>query len=234
VSAHSSKLQIGPIPIKNECMTFEFKLPEIIYSYFSTESKDENVLTEGERILTKTWAKKRINDFSTGRFCARTALRNLNLQHHEILIGPKKEPLWPAGIVGSISHSDGMAGAIIACSSNCKSLGLDIENLGRVNPEMWYLLFTEKEQNFLNSLSPLEKDYYSTAFFSMKESFYKFQFPLTHTFLNFTDVEVSPHTAPFGILVLKDFSEKKYLPQNPSFVCEKYDNHLVAVCFDGY
>jgi 4'-phosphopantetheinyl transferase EntD len=163
VSAHSSKLQIGPIPIKNECMTFEFKLPEIIYSYFSTESKDENVLTEGERILTKTWAKKRINDFSTGRFCARTALRNLNLQHHEILIGPKKEPLWPAGIVGSISHSDGMAGAIIACSSNCKSLGLDIENLGRVNPEMWYLLFTEKEQNFLNSLSPLEKDYYSTT-----------------------------------------------------------------------
>jgi 4'-phosphopantetheinyl transferase EntD len=52
------------------------------------------------------------------------------------------------------------------------------------------LVFTENEKNFLFSLSKEDQRVKSTAIFSIKEAFYKFQHPLTKTFLDFLDVEV--------------------------------------------
>ncbi len=40
-----------------------------------------------------------------------------------------REPLWPAGVVGSISHSGELAGAVVARASDAWSVGLDIELL---------------------------------------------------------------------------------------------------------
>jgi 4'-phosphopantetheinyl transferase EntD len=69
-------------------------------------------------------------------------------------------------------------------------LGLDIEEIGRVSPDLWNLVFTENEKKYLSGLSSDEILVQSTAIFSIKEAFYKFQHPLTKTFLDFLDVEV--------------------------------------------
>lgn len=108
-----------------------------------------------------------------------------------IPIGPNREPIWPEGVVGSISHCDTLAGAIVAKKSDHISLGLDIEEIGRVTPNLWDLVFTENEKNYLSQLSDEDKRVQSTAIFSIKEAFYKFQHPLTKTFLDFLDVEVA-------------------------------------------
>jgi len=136
------------------------------------------------------FSQKRLADFSTGRYCAIKALEQLGIQDAIIPIGEDREPIWPEGIVGSISHCDSLTGAIVAKSSDHISLGLDIEEIGRVTPDLWDLVFTENEKNYLSGLSEENMLVQSTAFFSIKEAFYKFQHPLTKTFLDFLDVEV--------------------------------------------
>ena len=133
---------------------------------------------------------KRLSDFSTGRYCAIKALEQLGIQDVIIPIGEDRAPIWPEGIVGSISHCDSLTGAIVAKSSDHISLGLDIEEIGRVTPDLWDLVFTENEKNYLFRLSDEDILVQSTVIFSIKEAFYKFQHPLTKTFLDFLDVEV--------------------------------------------
>ncbi len=118
-------------------------------------------------------------------------MEQLGIQDAIIPIGEDRAPVWPEGIVGSISHCDSLTGAIVAKSSDHISLGLDIEEIGRVTPDLWDLVFTENEKNYLSGLSDEDILIQSTAIFSIKEAFYKFQHPLTKTFLDFLDVEVA-------------------------------------------
>jgi len=97
-----------------------------------------------------------------------------------------RRELW-----GSISHCDSLAGAIVAKKSDHISLGLDNEEIGRVTPDFFDLVFTENEKRYLSSFTRRKLEEQSTAIFSIKEAFYKFQHPLTNTFLDFLDVEVS-------------------------------------------
>jgi 4'-phosphopantetheinyl transferase EntD len=137
------------------------------------------------------FSPKRLADFSTGRFCALKALEQLGKQDAIIPIGEDRAPIWPKGIVGSISHCDRLTGAIVAKSSDHISIGLDIEEIGRVTRDLWDLVFTENEKNYLSGLSEEDILVQSTAIFSIKEAFYKFQHPLTKTFLDFLEVEVT-------------------------------------------
>ena len=89
------------------------------------------------------FSQKRLADFSTGRYCAIKALEQLGINNSIIPIGKDREPIWPEGIVGSISHCDSLTGAIVAKSSDHISLGLDIEEIGRVTPDLWDLVFSE-------------------------------------------------------------------------------------------
>lgn len=212
-------------------MHIDFNLSKDLYSqYFSTEFVGEEYLTSGEKELVKSAFPKRKVDFSTGRFCARKALENIGHVNFEILMGSENEPIWPAGIVGSISHSDGLSGAVVCRSTDLLSLGLDIEVLGRVKDDMWYILYTEEEQAFLNTKTGNDLEFYTTAFFSIKESFYKFQFPITKTFLDFTDVEIHIKEDTFYLTILKDFANKKNIPEQPIFEAIKNGQHLVTLC----
>jgi 4'-phosphopantetheinyl transferase EntD len=61
---------------------------------------------------------------------------------------------------------------------------------GRVHQEMWRLLFTQTESEYLESLSHPRQDVMATTFFSLKEAYYKLQYPLTGVFLDFPEVEI--------------------------------------------
>jgi 4'-phosphopantetheinyl transferase EntD len=163
--------------------------PDKTQSYFSSKNHEIPLEKLGLSI-NHQFSPKRIADFSTGRYCSIKALEQLGIQNSIIPIGEDRAPIWPEGIVGSISHCDSLTGAIVAKRSDHISLGLDIEEIGRVTPDLWDLVFTEKEKNYLSSLSDEDKLVQSTAIFSIKEAFYKFQYPLTKTFLDFLDVEV--------------------------------------------
>jgi 4'-phosphopantetheinyl transferase EntD len=108
-----------------------------------------------------------------------------------------RTPRWPAGTVGSISHTTGFAGAVAATTHRMRSIGIDIEIVGRVTTEIEPRIFTGRESAFLASLSAIARNRAATAIFSAKEAFYKCQYPLTGAWLDFSAVwlELNPDDA---------------------------------------
>jgi len=191
------------------------KVPVLIQSFFTAQKHKMGIDKLG---LSKKhhFSPKRLSDFSTGRYCALKALEQIGVSNVTIPIGKDREPVWPDGIVGSISHCDSLVGAIVAKDSDHISLGLDIEEIGRVTHDLWDWVFTENEKKYLFSLSEKELDIQSTAIFSIKEAFYKFQFPLSKLFLDFLDVE----------LVLPDLSQIIVLSETYSLTSDIQNNRV--------
>ena len=76
-----------------------------------TEELDPRAVNEGllpeERGAVAKAVPKRVAQFTAGRVCARRALAQLgNTEPVPILMGEDRAPQWPAGYVGSISHTD--------------------------------------------------------------------------------------------------------------------------------
>ena len=67
-----------------------------------------------EEELVAQAAPKRRRDFALGRACARAALSDLGQPDAVIGQGENGAPLWPAGVVGSITHTKGYAAALVA------------------------------------------------------------------------------------------------------------------------
>lgn len=134
---------------------------------------------------------KRIREFTAGRTCARIALEQLNVSSSPILPDAKRAPIWPEGIVGSITHTDEKVAVAVAQKSDIQSIGIDMEAIDRVEQKLWKMLFTEKEQSYLSSLSSDTQQLHSTLFFSAKECFFKFQFPLTKQWVEFQQASIA-------------------------------------------
>lgn len=179
--------------------------PGDIYYYFSEEKHDVGVLVGGELAIVKDYGAKRITDFCTGRYCLRKSTEALAFSG-EILVGERGRPLLPGHITASLSHSRKLSGAIAGHKDRYLSVGLDIETNGRVYRDMWYLLFTKNETLYLDSLDEERRSYMSTVFFSMKEAFYKLQYPLTNIFLDFPEVEIVVKDEAFYVKVLRHVS----------------------------
>jgi 4'-phosphopantetheinyl transferase EntD len=211
---------------------FDLGISTSLFSqHFTADFVGDEVLTKNEREAITLFSGKRIKDFSTGRFCARKALAAIGHENAEILMGIDKLPIWPTGYVGSISHSSKLVGAVAGRTLQLKSIGLDIESIGKIKPDMWRIIYTDAETEFLNTFIGEELDYYTTLIFSFKEAFYKLQFPLTKTFLNFTDVEVKWYADKFELEVLKEFSGKNLLPDRiPLYYFQKKDQ-LITLCY---
>jgi len=190
---------------------------------FFTSDKHELSLHKLALPPNHQFSPKRLTDFSTGRYCAMKALEQLGIKDAIIPIGDEREPIWPEGIVGSISHCDSLVGAIVAKKSEHISLGLDIEEIGRVTSDLWDLVFTKNEKNYLSGLSDEDMLVQSTVIFSIKEAFYKFQHPITKTFLDFLDVEV----------VTPNLSKIKVLSNNISLDSIIHENFVVFKIENG-
>lgn len=156
--------------------------------YFTADFKDIACLLPTEAAIVQQSSEKRRADFSTGRYCAHQALAALKADYKQpILQGPGKQPVWPDGFVGSISHSAKLSGAVVAAQNSVIAVGLDIETIGGVQADMWDLLFHPDEQALIRS-KQTEVDAWATTLFSLKESFYKLQYPLTGKFLDFKEL----------------------------------------------
>ena len=72
---------------------------------------------------------KRRAEFVAGRRAARLAMAALapGLASARVDIGPRREPLWPDGVRGAITHASGLAAAAVAWSDRVRGVGLDIE-----------------------------------------------------------------------------------------------------------
>ncbi|AYG84624.1 4'-phosphopantetheinyl transferase Npt [Streptomyces hundungensis] len=85
-------------------------------------------LFAGERALCAGCGPRREGEFATGRWCAHRALARLGVVPVEVGRGARGEPLWPPGILGSISHCTGFRAAAVCRSRDALALGIDVES----------------------------------------------------------------------------------------------------------
>jgi 4'-phosphopantetheinyl transferase EntD len=142
---------------------------------------------------------KRVGEFAAGRACARRALARLAIADFPLRVGEHREPLWPEGITGSITHTAGFCGVVVARKTAVLALGIDAELASAVHPGLWRQIATPEELLWLAGLAKSQADTLACVVFSAKEAFFKCQFPLTREWLNFTDVTVHVERSGFSI-----------------------------------
>jgi 4'-phosphopantetheinyl transferase EntD len=136
------------------------------------------------------WAvEARVQEFTTARTCARRALLKLGLPVTPILRGPKREPRWPSGVVGSITHCRGYRAAAVALQEKVSAIGIDAETNEQLPSGVVNLLTLASERRWLTQAS--EEIHWDRLLFSAKESFFKAWYPLTGLYVEFQDVEVT-------------------------------------------
>lgn len=139
---------------------------------------------------------KRIQEFAAGRLCARRSLAEFGIADFPIIAASDRQPIWPAALVGSITHSGGFAAAVAAPKTRIAAIGIDSEVVQAVGSEIWPSICAPAELRWVRSL-PVDGQGAAVAFlFSAKEAFYKCQYPLTGEWLDFHDLWVTP--APWG------------------------------------
>jgi 4'-phosphopantetheinyl transferase EntD len=135
---------------------------------------------------------KRRREFTTARHCARQALAQLGVPPLPILNGPRGEPRWPAGIVGSITHCAGYRACAVARDADLIALGIDAEPHMPLPNGVLATVAGIHEQRHLRELQrTVPHVHWDRLLFSAKESIYKTWFPLTRRPLDFKDAELT-------------------------------------------
>ena len=174
-------------------------LPKNITIQHSAIGDVEGELLPQEAKLVERAVTKRVDEFTTGRLLARQALQAHGIQNFPLLADSKRCPIWPTGMVGSITHTNEFCIVALAQMDSIFSLGIDAESVDRVKPDLWSMLLTEREKAYLDDFSPEQACHWASAIFSLKEAFFKFQFPLTRRMIGFDAIDIMPgakqHTA---------------------------------------
>ncbi|MAR90223.1 MAG: 4'-phosphopantetheinyl transferase [Pseudomonadales bacterium] len=189
----------------------------------------EQPLCPDEEALIARAVDKRKREFRAGRHCAHALLHQVGANCDALLKGRQREPAWPAGWVGSITHSGEQCVVAIASSRHYHSIGLDVEQASPLGEDIRDLICSPGEQDQiakwqLLSGQDLASSALSKVIFSAKESVHKVYFPLNYHTLDFLDaqVELHPPTGGFVARILRP----EPAPQQP--IHELQGRYLVA------
>jgi enterobactin synthetase component D / holo-[acyl-carrier protein] synthase len=145
----------------------------------------------GEESLIARAIEGRRSEFITARRCARRALGQLGYPPAPILSGPRREPVWPSGTAGSITHCRGYRAAAVARLGDLAALGIDAEPNGPLPDGVEEAVASERERKHFYRLSvEAPAVSWGRLLFSAKESVYKAWYPLTGRWLGFEDADL--------------------------------------------
>jgi 4'-phosphopantetheinyl transferase EntD len=154
---------------------------------------DRAPLYPGEEAAVAAAVPKRQAEYAAGRACARAALTELCGTAGPLLRDTVRgAPVWPEGVVGSITHCDGYRAAAVAHTADILTLGIDAEPHGPL-PEgvLDVILSTDQERAALAALTAHSpRVHWDRLLFSAKETVYKAWYPYHHRMLGFTEAEL--------------------------------------------
>lgn len=173
----------------------------------------------------------RQREYAGGRIAAHRALAAIGHKPAYPMAGPGREPLWPQGLVGSITHTDDVAVAAAAPASAFAGIGIDIERIRPLDPGIAARILTVAETGQFG-LGGAEPDPGALLrLFSFKESIYKCVFPVFGEFIGFRAV---------GLRAADDGLRAACTdPQHPAAGLvarirgdsRRIDNHVVSACW---
>lgn len=164
----------------------------------------EDSLMQEEEASVRQFVSKRRREFAAGRNCARRALQALGFMPQSIGVGTGREPLFPIGTSGTITHTgDYCAAAVIRCGETL-TIGIDAEIAEPLDASIVKLVLLHDEQQMLASM--LTHAWFPDKLvFSIKEAFFKAYFQRTGCYLDFLDarVQLNPAHNAFAIKILR-------------------------------
>ncbi len=179
--------------------------------------KKDSALTSGQSNLKEkiiipsevhNFHPQRREEFILGRLCSSLAFKDYFKQDlFDLPVSPDRSPLWPRGVLGSITHSKNFVGAAVSESTRLHGIGIDFEEIGRTKIEL---------SSHIRGLEDVKshKDFTTeellTLIFSFKESLYKALYPQVKIFFGFHDAavcEIDSIQGEFKIKLLKDLSQ---------------------------
>jgi 4'-phosphopantetheinyl transferase EntD len=144
-------------------------------------------LHEAELALIERASDTRVREFSTGRRLAHRILAQLIPEPTPILRGPHREPLWPGGIVGSISHSAGFCAVAVGLRESFDGIGLDLQ-VDYPDATLAELILSDDELASNHTVQNLRLK------FSAKEAVFKCLFEKIGSSLGFRDLNIVPNS----------------------------------------
>lgn len=132
--------------------------------------------------------RRRRLEFEAGRYLARQALQQLGHPAVAIPQGPDREPVWPIGIVGSITHCGGYCAVAVAAADRAVAIGIDAELRAELDEGVLRLVARPEERAWMGRQS--DPAVWGPLLFSAKESVYKAWFPLTGRSLDFSAASI--------------------------------------------
>ena len=184
-------------------------LPQDVFAYaMPLEVSDEfrdGLLAKGVELRVADGAVlKRQCEYLAGRYCALESLNQLQqvtgieLMSKQVGTGESREPIWPQGVIGAITHSNQYAMSIVAQSQrDYLGIGLDIEEVmtDALAKDIRAQILSEQELMLYRKWESLNSegfDYknFVTLVFSAKESIFKAIFPTRGEYFGFEACEL--------------------------------------------
>jgi 4'-phosphopantetheinyl transferase EntD len=176
----------------------DHKLAELLRTWFgetggvSVAGIAPHPLFPSEEAYIANAIPRRRNEFSTGRWCARQALQRIGVPPCAIPVGPRREPVWPPGSTGSITHAGGLCAAVAFRAKPGQGAGIDLleaEQARRLLDNAANLISSSAEESAARAAIPPAIDS-RALLFSAKESVIKAISARTARFVDFTEIYV--------------------------------------------
>jgi 4'-phosphopantetheinyl transferase EntD len=152
---------------------------------------DAPLYPEEEELIARA-ADGRRREFITARACARAALSELGFTSQAIRAGPRGDPRWPPGAVGSITHCRGYRAAAVGRAESFLTIGIDAEPHEELPEGILEAITTPLERSWLRRCSAdAAETCWDRLLFSIKESVYKACYPLGLDVIGFEDVTIA-------------------------------------------
>ena len=152
---------------------------------------DLSPLHADEAAMMRKAVDKRRREFTAARVFARRAYESLGgTDDISIVHDDDRAPIWPAGFVGSITHTHTWCAVAMARSTDVRAVGIDVERELPLEEKLWDSVCTPRDLEWLRSLPEAQRGPAGKALFSAKECAYKAQYLITKKFLGFQAMSV--------------------------------------------
>jgi 4'-phosphopantetheinyl transferase EntD len=166
-------------------------LPATVAVVATAEERSVELFPEEETAVGDAVEKRRL-EFVTARACAREALSRLGLPAQPIPTGARGEPVWPRGVVGSITHCAGYRACAVAPATELLTIGVDAEVDDPLPDGLIGDIALPEELRWIERAAATNPSVsWDRLLFSVKESIYKAWFPLARSWLGFEDASVA-------------------------------------------
>jgi len=179
---------------------------------------------------------KRKSEYLAGRICAKHCLDKIGYFNYFVKSNEDRSPVWPAGVVGSISHTENEAICIVGPSDQYLGVGIDIEKT-MSKKEVYFI----RDQILLNSeIELFDNNYvdtyafheFMTLVFSAKESIFKAIYPQIKKYFDFHAVKLNMiFEGKLYFELVENLSEIYVKGYELVLNYEKYDDFIATLVF---